>query len=125
MSVNYFVVYTPALSLSHQIIMDFPVSHVPVKCSGPEASCYSLHTCSSVHRQSCSVVIMMSGLRTIPDISLIPIIQQFYTCVICIIQKKISPAAPCIKCLISTLPTRWQCHALPRIDTYYTKPNLI
>ena len=45
MSVNYFVVYTPALSLSHQIIMDFPASHVPVKYSGPEDN---LHTCSSV-----------------------------------------------------------------------------
>ena len=45
MSVNYFVVYTPALSLSHQIIMDFPASHMPVKYSGPEDN---LHTCSSV-----------------------------------------------------------------------------
>src|SRR5258705_3278827 len=42
--------------------MDFPASHVPVKCSGP-VSTYTL----AAHRQSHSVAVMMPGLRTIPD----------------------------------------------------------
>ena len=68
MFVNYFVVYSPPLSFVPYQIINFPTSHVPVKV---------FEVLISAHRRCCSVATMMSGLRTIPDISLIPIIQQF------------------------------------------------
>ena len=73
---NYSVVYPPPLSFvppfvvpnNNEEVISLQVTCL-LKCSR------STHSLISARRWCCSVVIMMSGLRTIPDISLIPDIQ--------------------------------------------------